>query len=170
MTAPISPSNLAELEQAETYARRWRQICDLLGLDRETDPIHTVFEPSKATSETGLARRKPHQIGEPALGYFGGDEDDEASQYERERSGRLFAERKVQALHTELMRLRARLGVPPVGTELAVPRLKRSAVIDAPVLEVGVEANCHRSGRSAPLGAGPPRRRAFPTLPNGEEE
>jgi hypothetical protein len=132
---PISNSDLAELAQMKVDAKRWRAVCDLLGLDPDRDPIHTLFEP-KHTPKLSLP-----------TGFD--EEDDEAAKMERERTGRLAAERQVEELSRRLRLLQSQLNRPAPDGALAVRRPKRPDVIDTPALEVGVEANCPRPGQPA---------------------
>lgn len=157
MTAPVLPG---DLEQLQADSRRWRQTCDLLGIDRNTDPIHTLFSPWKATAETEALMRYAPSKNEPISAafqdMFG---DDDAGRYEAQRNLRILAERKVAMLQAELLRLRAQVAAGGARTgELAPPRPKPPDVLEVAAREVG--------------GAGRPvqRRVLYRQLPRAEDE
>lgn len=153
-------ASATELDEIHAYARRWEQICALIHLDPDRDPIHTVFEPWEHRREqTGLAKREAHLAG-PAETYAGSIDDDHpffgpndaAARKEQARVEKAFYDRQVKSLQLELLRLRAQL-VGQTDTRVAVPR-ERQDIITVSATETRTVSGL----RGGPAGVLPPGR------------
>lgn len=134
---PILPDDLAALDILADHARRWREVCDLLGLDRNQDPRHTIF--------------RPHPPPRSALPDVVPDDDmDDCEKYERELAARVAAEKKLEQTQQRLLLAERQLAVlraqQPTGSALAVPKRKPGAVIDA--LEVAAQPALPATGEN----------------------
>ena len=128
------PDDLEALDLLSTHARRWHEACALLGLDREQDPRHTVFEPNP-----------PPKYALPS----GAEDDDfdDCEKYERELAARLAAEKKLEQVQQRLRLAERQLAVlrgrQPSEVLPALQKPRKPAIIDAPALDVPTRPALH---------------------------
>ena len=140
MALSILP-DLEALDRLSTHARRWHEACDLLGLDREQDPRHTVFEPNP-----------PPRYSLPDI--VPDDDMDDCEKYERELAARLAAEKKLEQVQQRLRLAERQLAVLRAHQPAeALPALqgakpRKAAVIDAPALEVSARPALPSAGET----------------------